>query len=163
MHGVVPGRREAASPGTITTSLLGQITAPEYGFRAPAFGRSRNDPPRIANTPSSMRETSSMRAVSSIQHPRRCVVPGRREAASPGAITTSLSDQVTAQEYGFRAPAFGWPRNDRLRIGERAVIYAGNVIYARTVIYAARRPRWRRIATSIAGRGRHHHEIADAD
>jgi FAD/FMN-containing dehydrogenase/Fe-S oxidoreductase len=33
---VIPGRREAASPESMTTS-------PEYGFRAPPFGRSRND------------------------------------------------------------------------------------------------------------------------
>ena len=33
------------------------------------------------------------------------VIPGRREAASPESITT-------AREYGFRARAFGAPRND---------------------------------------------------
>jgi len=74
------------------------------------------------------RETvSSMREMTSMQCPMHSVVPGRREAASPGTITTCLSDQLTAPEYGFRARAFGRPRNDRLRFVERDVIYAANV------------------------------------
>ena len=74
------------------------------------------------------RETvSSMREMTSMQCPMHSVVPGRREAASPGTITTCLSDQLTAPEYGFRSRAFGRPRNDRLRFVERDVIYAANV------------------------------------
>jgi hypothetical protein len=51
------------------------------------------------------------------------VVAERREAASPEIITTKLSNKIAAQDYESRAPAFGQPRNDALRIGEREVIY----------------------------------------
>ena len=44
--------------------------------------------------------------------PSTAVIPGRREAASPESINTDPSDPITTQEYGFRAPAFGRPRND---------------------------------------------------
>ncbi len=57
------------------------------------------------------------------------VVPERREAASPEPINTNFSDRIATQEYGFRAPAFGRPRNDALRMAESDVTYARNVIY----------------------------------
>ena len=92
-HGVVPGRRAAASPGPITPGLSDQITARAYGFRAPAFGRPRNDGCGLPSATTSMREKSSMRAMSSMRCPTHGVVPGRRAAASPGPITPGLSDQ----------------------------------------------------------------------
>jgi len=51
----------------------------------------------------------------------RAVIPGRREAASPESITTGgywskewrpLVFKATVPDYGFRARAFGAPRND---------------------------------------------------
>jgi hypothetical protein len=55
----------------------------------------------------------------------RSVVPGPAEGRSPEPIIPSLSDQITARAYGFRAPervSFGpslRPRNDVPRLGER--------------------------------------------
>src|SRR5262249_50846894 len=40
------------------------------------------------------------------------VIPGRRAAANPESITT-------AGDYGFRAPAFGRPRNDKPILSRR--------------------------------------------
>jgi len=57
---------------------------------------------------------------SSMHCPNHGVVPGRRAAASPEPITTNLSDQTTTEAYGFRAPAYGRPRNDTLRIWKHA-------------------------------------------
>src|ERR1043165_6353568 len=48
----------------------------------------------------------------------RAVTPGRREAASPGSINTSLNWFTPTEHtrwfrgYGFRAPRFARPRND---------------------------------------------------
>ncbi len=87
------------------------------------------------------------------------VVPGRREAASPEPITTNLSDKIATQAYGFRAPAFGRPRNDALRIAESDITYARNglhrwapmaktspmrrnVTYVNVVTYGAGSPPW---------------------
>jgi hypothetical protein len=55
-HCVIPGRRAAASPESITTNTSDKITARDYGFRAPACGRPRNDRQRIAEEASSMDE-----------------------------------------------------------------------------------------------------------
>jgi hypothetical protein len=68
--------------------------------------------------------------------PKHGVIPRRRAAASPESITPGLSAQTNVAEYGFRAPAFGRPRNDALQIVESGVIYGENVIYAEDVIYA---------------------------
>ena len=58
-----------------------------------------------------------------MRRPKHGVIPGRRAAASPESITTGLSAQIQTREFGFRAPAFGRPRNDALRIGARDVTY----------------------------------------
>ena len=52
--------------------------------------------------------------------PRRSGAP---RSGEPGTHSPRSLGSITAQGYGFRAPAFGRPRNDGLRIGERAVIY----------------------------------------
>jgi hypothetical protein len=57
-HSVVPGRREAASPEPITPGFSDQSTTGEYGFRAPAFGRPRNDGCGLWNARSSMQSTA---------------------------------------------------------------------------------------------------------
>ena len=80
---------------------------------------------------------SSMCVVPCMRCRKHGVIPGRRAAASPESIATSLSSQTNAGEYGFRAPAFGRPRNDRLRSVESDVTYARNVIYASDVMYEA--------------------------
>jgi hypothetical protein len=68
--------------------------------------------------------------------PTHSVIPGRGEAASPESIATGLSDQLATGEYGFRAPAFGRPRNDAPRIAEPMSSKQVNDIYASDVIYA---------------------------
>jgi hypothetical protein len=65
-HGVLPARREAASPEAVTAILADQIATREYGFRAAAFGRPRNDPLSLRTAPSSMRAASSMEKTSSM-------------------------------------------------------------------------------------------------
>jgi hypothetical protein len=82
-----------------------------------------------------------MRARSSKQRPKHGVVPGPAAGRSPGTITPILSNQLTSREYGFRAPACGRPRNDGLRIVERDVIYAKDVIYEATSSLAYPGPR----------------------
>ena len=61
--------------------------------------------------------------------PTHGVIPRTREAASPESIATNASDKLTTQDYGFRAPACGRPRNNRLRIAEQASSMGEKVIY----------------------------------
>ena len=94
--------------------------------------------------------------------PAHRVIPGRRAAASPESITTNTSDKLTTQDYGFRAPAWSPPRNDRLRIAKQASSMDEDVIYERSVIYARPLPSMRCVASFRAPHsgepGIHNHE-----
>jgi hypothetical protein len=79
--------------------------------------------------------------------------PGSSAKIAAQRLTIFLKNWIPDLRGGFAAACPGYAD----------VIYAKNVIYGRDVIYAAGRRPSRRIAKSIARRGRHHYEIADAD
>jgi hypothetical protein len=72
--------------------------------------------------------------------PKHSVIPGRREAASPESIATSLSNQTNAGQYRFRAPAFGRPRNDGCGLRNAPSSMRGDVTYGENVIYDESEP-----------------------
>jgi hypothetical protein len=82
-----------------------------YGFRAPAFGRPRNDGPRIWERASSMGKRHLWTGPSSMArgHLWRTTpsMYGHRHLCGPHAYAS------------FRAPAFGRSQNDQLRILDR--------------------------------------------
>jgi hypothetical protein len=93
------GRAEGRNPGTITPGVSDQSPPRSIdsglrpsagpGMTAANCGACRH----LLHAPSSMRTTSSMRAVSSKPRPKHSVVPDRRAAASPEPITLGRSDQ----------------------------------------------------------------------
>ena len=149
---IPPGRQTPAMKyAQGKSSMRGDVT--KLGRRKSSVARAAragSDRPRGQVCPRRLRvvrlrsESDAASRTSSLPCPTHGVVPGRREAASPGTITTSLSDYTTAQEYRLRAPARRScgpslrPRNDVLRIGERNVINGEDVIYA--VPHAQQRP-----------------------
>jgi hypothetical protein len=106
----------------------GVIYAPPH---APAFGPPRNDRLWFVKSDVIYGAECHLCAATS-----RAVIPGRRAAASPESITTVLADQITTREYGFRAPAFGRPRNDGRGLWRARSSMRENVIYAEKVTYA---------------------------